>query len=327
MKWSDRHLKLLFLYFLIFWSINAIGQKSLNTTFNKAIPRIYFMDGFGKAFNEFAKSNGVGTAKLITRSYLYDINSNTLIPEKLVNRIREFFPDSLCKGVGILDWEGPAFLTLINGKVDDPAYQKALTNFINAIRLAKKQRPNVKWGFYGIPFNIYWHRDAHWKDNCNKIIPLLKFCDIFCPSLYEPYKANTFYQGDDSAYVTDNMKEMLELGDQLNKPVFPFVWYRYHPANKTIGLDLIPPSEFEQHVRQILSVRYRGLKAHGIIVYEMSYNLSNSWSSQAADLKPFEMMKKEGYDDGQLYHNISHYRDSLAIAYCKVIQTKKGLKH
>lgn len=309
-----------FLFFICFAfsEERTFGQRA-NLPLTASIPRIFLINGFDENVKDFTHNNGVGSVKLINGSYIYNKNSYSLTSNNLKKKIRQLFPDSLEAGICVLDWEAPGLPILMRKKPDDPEYQKVLKGYIEAITLAKKMRPNVDWGFYGIPFNEYWNRNKQWRDNCAKIVPLLKQCDIFCPALYEPFKAGQRYPGDDSVYVVENMKEMLQLAAQLDKKVLPFVWYRYHPSNKVIGLNLIPQSEFEQHVRLILSTNYKGLIADGLIVYEMTYNLSNPRIAQTPDLKSFVRLRNNNHRKIPLNSDLNNYRDSIVKVYCKRI--------
>ena len=74
------------------------------------------------------------------------------------------------------------------------------------------------------------------------------------------------------------MKQMLILSRKFNKPVLPFVWHRYHPSNKQIGLQLIPINEFEKYIASILHTSYKGTKASGIVWWgedQYDYNVKS----------------------------------------------------
>jgi hypothetical protein len=95
--------------------------------------------------------------------------------DKLSADIKRKYPDASASGIGALDWEGKAFEKLKARGPITPDVQQAMNDYISVLQLAKTLRPNVKWGFYGIPFTTYYNRDAKWKQSCSKVM-LCLYC-------------------------------------------------------------------------------------------------------------------------------------------------------
>jgi len=173
------------------------------------------------------------------------------------------------------------------------------------LKMAKALRPNVKWGFYAIPFTTYYKRETI-KNNIAKIEQLLLQCDVFFPSLYTPYKEGTISKGDNEAFATDNVLAALVAAKRMNKPVLPFVWHRYHVSNKAIGLQLIPNDEFKRYLNTILSVNYNGYKVAGLVWWGSDTYFYNIKSKALVN-----EMSTSGHPD------FATYRDNLIVNYGK----------
>jgi glycosyl hydrolase family 56 (putative hyaluronidase) len=221
---------------------------------------------------------------------------------KISAAIIKQLPDQSSDGIGVLDWEGAAFNQLKNGN------NATLQDFITLLNWAKKLRPKVKWGFYNIPFSTYYHRDADWRQSCSNIMPLLQLCDVFCPSLYTPYKNGTNSPDDNESYARDVVYEALSLAGGTGKPVLPFIWHRYHVSNRKDGLKLIPYSEFNKYLITILKTSYNGQRVAGVIW----------WSSESYYFKlNGQNMTDEFRSSGQ--SDFKAYDDQLMIGYGKEI--------
>jgi len=193
--------------------------------------------------------------------------------QKLADLIKKRYPNDSDGGIGALDWEGKSLAWLVNLPGDSPEFKSVLNSFIGIIKMAKTLRPNVQWGYYAVPFSRYYNR-SKLGDDLNKIEPLLKECDIFFPSFYQSYKDGSIGKDDNERFAYENLNVILPVAQRMNKPVLPFVWYRYHVNNKSIGLQLIPSDEFEKYLNALLSVNYKGKKVSGLVCWSVdSYYL------------------------------------------------------
>jgi len=193
---------------------------------------------------------------------LIDWYTPTLNEAAFRGRITKAFPDSNASGIGALDWEGSAFSRLRNGDPESDDYKAGLNQYIKAIQIAKSMRPNVKFGFYALPFI---DRDADYQKWNDAVGPLLQQCDVFFPSLYQYYPQSSRRGDKESSYVRNNMTNVLKLAAQYNKMVMPFIWHRLYPDNKEHGLTLISESEFEKRVQYLATTQYQGKGIDGIV--------------------------------------------------------------
>jgi hypothetical protein len=96
--------------------------------------------------------------------------------------------------------------------------------------LIKKNAPNIKIGFYGIPAREYWtslaDKDSqeyrNWIKNNDQYAPLIKEVDVLFPSLYTFYPLPWQWE----RYAIENIRQAKKYG----KPVYPFLWPQYHDS-------------------------------------------------------------------------------------------------
>ena len=193
---------------------------------------------------------------------LIDWYTPTLDEAAFRDRIEKAIPDPNATGIGALDWEGSAFSRLRTGDPGSDDYKAGLNQYIKAIQIAKSMRPNVKFGFYALPFI---NRDADYQKWNDAIAPLLQECDIFFPSLYQYYPQSSKTGGRESDYVKGNLTECLRLASKYNKMVMPFIWHRLYPDNKEHGLTLISQSGFNKRVKYIVTTQYQGKGIDGMV--------------------------------------------------------------
>ncbi len=249
--------------FLISFCIycNTLNAQNIGSGQNLYIS----MDDLGPHAKSFIAQNNI---KEVATFDVVSVNSQNYLQvdtAKLFKKIKSHYPNASDAGIASLDWEGKSLVALSQRGPVTPEFQNALDAFLSVLKLAKGLRPNVKWGFYNVPFATYYNRNDSWKQSCANIEPLLKQCDVFFPTLYVPYKDGSIKSGDNESFAKDNILEALTLASNFNKPVLPFVWHRYHVSNKTIGLQLIPIDEFERYLNTILSVNYNGKKVAGLV--------------------------------------------------------------
>ncbi|WP_207495318.1 hypothetical protein [Aridibaculum aurantiacum] len=209
------------------------------------------------------KKDNVSIVPLIDGRYIDPDGDEIVDSAALVDGITKSFPGVKAKGIGILDWEGKTFDQLKECPVGSVCFNAAIEKFLTVLRIAKATRPNVRWGFYYIPFTFYWQKDLREPVN-NKLIKLLKQCDILLPSLYDFYPDRNIHQQNEN-YHKNNMEVVMKLAHQLKKPVYVFIWHRWHNSNAEEGLQAIPTEEFQQHLGWIVNSGYKGKKPNGVI--------------------------------------------------------------
>jgi hypothetical protein len=293
----------LFYFILLFLTTFGVSGQNKKWVLDKK-PRLYFcMNDLGPVTIALSKQYGVLNSKLVGIQYTTDSSTMSFQEDtgKLFKLIRMLFPNKEDKGIGILDLEGTPREVLKYSSEKDTAYINAYNLFYRILATVKSYRPNVYWGYYALPFTLYWNRDQNWKNTCFKILPLLKQCDILFPSQYCFYP-ESFLSNAEHDYVSDNISFALQLGQELNRPVMPFVWHRYHPSNKKVAFQLIPIEDFKKQIEYILNVKYENRKVQGIIwwgsdIYYFN-NRTPALLTEAKNKKTFES-----------------YHDSLIVEY------------
>jgi hypothetical protein len=247
-------LDLKFIYIIALTLLCNVNLKAQNTS-----PKLYVSIGDAEpGTKNFFKDNNVENVFLFDARYIDPTNSKQLDSAKLASAIIRQFPDVSAQGIEVLDVEGEMYDD-ITFKLDPGSaeFKRILGVYIKTIQLAKALRPNIKWGFYGIPFTLRKNTYQAWVADNNRIVPLLKQCDIFFPNFYIHRTELS-----DGSFLSNNMKESLSLAKRMNKLVIPFIWNRYYISK---DFPLIPINNFNKFVSDILSASYEGKKADGVI--------------------------------------------------------------
>ncbi len=249
-------LKFFALFFLVFGHNHLYAQN---------LKVYYAMKYLNDSETGFLRDNSYSQAQIIYQVNIDPKDEGAVNTTLLQTAILAQFPTNSAIPLGILDWEGKTAKRLESLDPSAPEFKAIIDEFIKAVRLAKKLRPNVKWGFYGIPLKGYSSRGSKWKDKSLAFLPLLSECDFIAPSLYK-YKSKNDGSGvNESDYVRDNVLMSLKMGSQINKPVIPFVWQRVHPSNKTNGYELINDDDFKSYLKTITTTTLNNKRVTGII--------------------------------------------------------------
>ncbi|HWB19777.1 MAG TPA: hypothetical protein VG711_05715 [Phycisphaerales bacterium] len=183
---------------------------------------------------------------------------------KLTGEVNSFVPDVHYKGLIVLDWEGAAYQNLI-ANPGSQMQKSTMAEYIKATQFVRQMRPQAKVSVYGVPPARYWNRDESWVALAESVKPLIQQLDCLCPSIYDFY-ANA--QNDDfaeanKAYAKDNARLALQMAE--GRPVYPFVWPRYHDSNQSWGMRLIPRSEFKALVTAMAQAEVDGRYINGVV--------------------------------------------------------------
>lgn len=217
----------------------------------------------GSKMKQFRIDNGIDNIEDVGYEAILGLKPNSYNAEELEKSINAIYPDVTYSGYGYLDIEAEYGSDLMNLEASEEDFQKALEHFISVIRFVKSLRPNTKWGYYGIPFTTYWERTPNFYYKSEKIKQLLIECDVFYPTMYNFY-ADTEPYNQNEAYVTDNIKEMIKLGLEYNKPVIVFIWHRYHTSTK-LSLQRLSDEVFLKHIERIKNATYLNSKIQGVL--------------------------------------------------------------
>lgn len=163
-----------------------------------------------------------------------------------------------------LDWEGVAIANLNYG-VSEQTLNTQIAEYLKVINKARELRPNAKFGFYGMPRTSLYIESPEWYAHAQKLTPIFNASDVLFPSVYRFYQANhpNYTAEENLEYVRRSVKFALEIAQ--NKPVYPFMWHRYHDSNTELGYRLIPVAEFKSHVAAIFQSQHNGKRAAGVV--------------------------------------------------------------
>lgn len=163
-----------------------------------------------------------------------------------------------------LDWEGLAAAYLTGPS--DQLRSQTVQQFVLALEACKQLRPNAQVGMYGLPINEYFNHGPSWLAREQQFAPIYEASDCIFPSVYDFYKDGE-WDGHDAERDATYVREVVEMAMRMGagKPVYPYVWRRWHTANAVWGMQLIPESEFKPHVAAILEADYNGDKADGVV--------------------------------------------------------------
>jgi hypothetical protein len=200
----------------------------------------------------YLKKSGFKVAYILDDRYI-DPNHNERVDSALFTEaVLKIVPENAKDEIGVLDWEGESLKKLHSLDCKDREFIRCENEFLKAIRIAKRLRPKVKWGFYAIPFSHYWVNDSlQWAKANSNIGRLISACDILLPSLYDYYFDST-PNTDNYRYLSVNTAFFLTAASRYKKKVYPFIWHRVHDSNKTNGLELLSTEEFKEHLLWIL---------------------------------------------------------------------------
>lgn len=235
----------LFLFFSSFCLSFSQGKK------------IFFLNE-GTAFqNKFVQDNSLTTYVNISQGYF--VTNGRFSAKGLEHIINKYFPDKQTFGYAVLDWEGDGMQALVRQNSEFNFY---IEQFNQALAFAKKLRPNVKWGYYGLPYKFYESSLENYSNKIERLGPLIKNLDFIAPSLYilnnEPISISEKQKIDATLSIS------LKFASKFRKPVYPFIWHRVHPSNKLIGISLIDNNVFDEYIRYFSKFKYKNISISGL---------------------------------------------------------------
>ena len=252
-----------FILLLIVSNYIFAQQKSLVLASEK--PLLYLSLGeYGPLLENYAKINNFIKVGFVNDVQFFGKTPYSYDPALLTAEIERVAPNNNQSGLAFIDLEGENLDNIMNMGTQIESFKKSLKLYIDVIKFAKKLRPNMRWGYYSIPYTAFWNRNPDFYGKLKKIEPLIKECDVFFPSLY------TFYEDKDwgsenKKYVIENTKEMVKVGQYYKKPVIIFVWHRYHPSNQKLSEEALPDKVFLTQIERIVKTSYLGKKVDGIV--------------------------------------------------------------
>ncbi|ASK30377.1 hypothetical protein CEY12_09745 [Chryseobacterium sp. T16E-39] len=235
-------------------------------------PKLYIgMSGLNPQQEAYIKDNGLEKAIIFYQKEVTTDGSNLDVDMFTKNIMEKTSADNT--GIAIIDWEGPA-MKAISGSNDSDA-EAAIQQFVKAVGTAKKLRPNLKWGFYGLPVRTFKGSNNDWKNINARLSPIFTAVDIIAPSLYmynvnpRVYNARSpILELGSGDYIYVNLDYALEMGKKYNKEVYPFIWQKRNSGNSNMAMSLIPVDIFKNYYKMIASRVSSGKRVNGIIWWD-----------------------------------------------------------
>lgn len=176
------------------------------------------------------------------------------------------FPDPNQTGIAYIDLEAPYLEHLQDADLNSEDFKKSKKLFLDVLTYAQQKRPNVKWGFYGIPFTNYWDRSEAFYAKNAKVADIIRKSDVLFPSIYIFYNYVNF-QTENSGFIKDNTVQAIKIAQQYQRPVYPMIMTRYHPSNAKVGNKSINLEDFTYYARTIKEARYENHAVDGIVLW------------------------------------------------------------
>ncbi|PIF47082.1 hyaluronidase [Chryseobacterium sp. 52] len=224
-------------------------------------------DNKSKTFVDFITRENIPFVHFVNDGQFMDSKTPfTFSKDLLLKELERSYPDPKSSGIAYIDIEYPYTDYLLKGDITSTNHKKSAKLFLDVLRFVKQQRPNVKWGYYGIPFTTYWGRDKNFYDQNKKVDQIIKESDVLFPSIYIFYN-NVSFNLENKTYIQENTEEMLKIADRYNKKMYPFIMSRYHPSNQLIGSSKIDESDFKTYVSTLLQTQYKNKHIDGLVLW------------------------------------------------------------
>ena len=203
----------------------------------------------------------VNDAQFMRQDRLFSIDRAGLDAE-----LQRAYPDKNAVGTAYIDLEAPYLDWLMHADVNSAEFKKSKQLFLDVLSYVKRERPNVKWGYYAIPFTDYWNRKPSFYAGNNRIAEIIRASDVLFPSIYIFYNYLSFKRENES-YIRDNTRESIKTALKYGKPVYPMVMTRYHPSNAKVGDKSIAFDDFDFYVKTIAAETVAGKRVDGIALW------------------------------------------------------------
>ncbi len=273
------------LLIIICFSFGCQTSKSISARADVGMDT-YEISGF-KVFTSLAgvspkmkaklESKNIKKAILVNGGAIDNPKSYSVDYAKIKQYLERVLPNPKSTALVVIDIEGQKMISL-NRAETNKSFNQTLNYYLEILRYFKNLRPEATIGFYGFPWRNYWNRNKSWKEKNDKLLPLIEEMDAVFPSVYDFYADDIdVNKRSDEAYIRENIEESLRLAESTNKPVYPFVWHRYHNSNKKRGMTFIDDTEFQNSIKTIVSTKYKGKRVSGIIWWSSEryfYNVS-----------------------------------------------------
>jgi hypothetical protein len=287
---------------LVFCQNKFVGNVNQKET--GSLNLLFLTDAGAAGQAKFVQENNLETYTIFYQQFF--VKENKVDEKMLQKQIETRIPNINATGFAVLDWEGEAYETFKNNQ-DNKKIKYFVKEFVKAIKVAKKLRPNVKWGYYNLPYLSYWTRPGTINNIDQKLNQIYVNEDFIAPSLYVYYpdeKHNTSNMN----YIKNTLRAALMNGKQYKKPVYPFIWQRAHPRFKDRSSELLPEIYFKETVKTIANFETNGIKAEGVFWWHSeSYTYRNKNKFKTAEKEYSKVTHVEQYQ----YNFFKRYYNSI----------------
>ena len=266
----------LFIVFLLFCcsskiekdiTTNSFADKKFAVQKLDTLKLFVTSDNNNPTFNQFLKQNNIKKVGFVgDHQFLDPYSQFTLSPAMMNQELQRAYPSKNETGIAYIDLEAPYLEYLMNSDINSTEFKKSKKLFLDVLAYAKKERPNVKWGYYYVPFTNYWGRTKEFYDKDERIKEIIQNSDVLFPSIYIFYNKLNFSL-ENKSYLEENTKESIRIGKKYNKKVYPLIMSRYHPSSGNLAYVSLDDEDFKLYFNTIKNTKFEGRSIDGILFW------------------------------------------------------------
>jgi len=247
----------------------GVGNKTIEVCGVKLYNGLTYLSPSAKSF--FHAENFT-RALLVAQHHVEGEEKGTVDRVRLTQFVERYIPYPKDDVLVVIDWEGPIMDALELGNLgDNTALKSTASTYLEAYSIVKELRPKAIVGFYRFPVRQYHGRNEAWLARNRSLDALFSQFDALFPSVYDFYVSKGNYKRRDVEYVEENIQEALAMGIRIDKPVYPFIWHRYHSTEGKIPNGLIKPNEFKEHVKAVIKTEVDGKRVEWVVWWGSDY--------------------------------------------------------
>lgn len=215
----------------------------------------------------FYQNEKYGEYQFMGKYFIDRDDKNIFDYNYIMQGLNRFYPNKYDHGFLSIDIENEIYKDLKTSHVNKKSIKSAEL-FVEMIDFIKAYRPNIKVGIYGLPFGFVKYKYNSRVNNHIILNKILEKVDYISPSLYLNYTLNEKNKLYFKEYIEGMLQYALEYGEMLSKPVYPYIWYRIDPYNKTYGGEIISDDLMSFYLSTIKNYRYNNKSVDGVIWWE-----------------------------------------------------------
>lgn len=293
-----------FFSLLCFLQINAQEIKN-----NLSTKLLISLNEYGSLMTDIVFKNNLKEVKYINDAQFLSKVKYEFDPELLKAEVERAVPNKIDSAIVYIDLEGEYLDDIINKNINDDGFKKSLKLYIDVLKFVKELRPNAKWGYYYLPFSTYWERNSDFYEKHFKIKELIDKCDILFPSLYSFYEEKTNdWKKENKEYLKFNVENFIKIRKYYNKPIYVFVWHRYHNSNPNVGMRLVPKNIFQKQIKIIINSTFEHQKIDGIVW----------WGADNYSFRQKDRVIMQEFEGSEVEYK--QYNDKKLYQYFKIIE-------